>query len=142
MVPVMLFIAGVAGCFLLTEGTSKSDLIQFSFLIHTFVNARRSYNISCLIMLSIRVNLLLLIKLMQLLEVGERQEQRALDRLSPGGLAPAHTCVTASFAECQGQRRRGPNNGDQCALPGAKCLSSQCYQLELLRSDRSLTVGM
>lgn len=120
MVPVMLFIAGVAGCFLLTEGTSKSDLIQFSFLIHTFVNARRSYNISCLIMLSIRVNLLLLTKLMQLLEVGERQEQRALDRLSPGGLAPAHTCVTASFAECQGQRRRGPKQWGPVCTPRRK----------------------
>ena len=50
-------------------------------------------------MLSIRVNLLLLTKIMQLLEVGERQEHRVLDRLSPGSLAPVHTCVTASFAE-------------------------------------------
>ena len=60
------------------------------------------------------------------------------------------------LAECQGRRRRGPNNGDQCVLRGcvlhreprqtgaapAKCLSSQCHHRELLRSDRSLTVGM
>lgn len=68
-------------------------------------------------MLSIRVNLLLLTKIMQLLDVGERQEQRVLDRLSPGSLAPAHTCVTASFAECQGQRRRGPEQWGPVCTP-------------------------
>lgn len=112
MVPVMLFIAGVAGCFLLTEGTSKSDLIQFSFLIHTFVNARSSYNISCLIMLSIRVNLLLLTKLMQLLEVGERQEQsvRLSEPWRPGSCT--HTrhsfLCRMSRTEKKGPKQWGP----------------------------------
>ena len=71
-------------------------------------------------MLSIRVNLLLLTKIMQLLDVGERQEQRVLDRLSPGSLAPAHT--HASQLPLQNVKDRdegGPNNGDQCALPGS-----------------------
>ena len=102
-------------------------------------------------MLSIRVNLLLLTKIMQLLDVGERQEQRALDRLSPGSLAPAHTHMRHSFlcrmsrTETKGAQTMGTSVHSQAPLCGepqqtgaapAKCLSSQCYQLELLRSDR------
>ena len=62
-------------------------------------------------MLSIRVNLLLLTKIMQLLKVGERQEQRALDRLRPGSLAPACICVTASLQNVKDREEGGRTMG-------------------------------
>lgn len=121
MVPPVLFLRGGGWQGVsFYRGYKQKRLDSFSFPdTHTFVDTRNSYNIVCLIMFSIRVNLLLLTKIVRLLEMGERQEPRVLGCPSPDCPAPADTYVAASFAECQGQRRRrAPNNGDQCALTG------------------------
>lgn len=48
---------------------------------------------------------------MQLLEVGERREQRALDPLRPGSLAPACICVTASLQNVKDREEGGRTMG-------------------------------
>ena len=84
MVPAVLFLRGggwQGASF--HRGYKQKRLDSFSFPdTHTFVDTRNSYNIFCLIMFSIRANLLLLTEIVQLLEVGGRQEPGVLDCLS------------------------------------------------------------